>query len=47
MVEGVLKARGWMLRMASPLSQVTLARLDRLSSCSCAVVKGVGLAEES
>ena len=45
MLPGFLKARGCMLRMLSPLSQVTLAKLAFLSSSSCSTVKAAGLAE--
>ena len=45
MGEGVLKARGCMLFILSPLSQVTLARLVFRSSASWAGLKGRGAAE--
>ena len=45
MGEGVLKARGCMLFILSPLSQVTLARLVFRSSASWAGLKGKGAAE--
>ena len=45
MGEGVLKARGCMLCILSPLSQVTLARLVFRSSSSWAGLKGRGAAE--
>ena len=47
MREGALKARGCMLLMSSPLSQVILARLTFLTWPSCSSVRGEGLDEES
>ena len=45
--DGFLKARGCMLLMSSPLSQVILARLAFLTSPSCSSVRGDGLEDES
>ena len=45
--EGVLRARGCISWMLSPLSQVTRARLARRTSASCGAVKGAGLEAES